>query len=681
MAMSRFSPPWHFVAAVALALATLAIRIAAAPGADLDPTTQEILGRAPRLDAYWYTRAAVDATRGVSSTGISDVFDRPLYTLWCRATFAAVGLSERTLPWPAMIAASLAVALLVVVGWSGGLGGAAVLAGAFAATNWLAVLHDREPLIYSTVNLAFLLALLAWMRGLRSPRWLAVAWAAIVAIFAWGKETILLGVPALLLAQAGSGGGSRRRRLQAAGMVALAAAGACAAVWLLAPEQARELLRKVSGRASLAEIPFPGGWIVAFGDLPKSLAVIGRIPAIAVLAGVGIAAVVLEGRGAPGDPEQKFRRFLVVWLALGCVIVAGFSYRPTRYVLGLFAPAFLLAAHAVRVLWGGAPSPVRAGRVTRLAVLGLVWWIGLAAAYSWLTALLPQAARSALPALIWAPAFRLGVAAAAAVAIAIGQARTLGDRGYLGPARRYAVALAAFVFLTDARALQSHAFPVRFDDLAARRSFEAAVGPGAVVRGYAAHYLAFDPRYRVALDFRIDPASLAGNPTASTHLATLWVPELTYVERLMRTAGTPIHTVLDVQIGRERYRVYRLPDADARGYSLTTFERARLCEEDRDLAGAVAAYRALVARGASDPLVLAAAGAALARVSPAEGLALLRRASDAAPRNGIVWLLNADVAASMGRLHEATSLRAHAGVLLPHELVLGFGIQPVVQTP
>ena len=680
MALRALAPVLRVVAPIALAGAAMGLLIAVSPGADLDPTVQEILGRAPRLDAYWYTRAAVETTRGAHSVGMSDAFDRPLYTLFCRALFSITGISERTLPLPAIIAAAIGVALLVLIGDEGGIGGAALLAGAFAATNWLAVVHDREPLIYSTVNLAFLLSLLVWVRGMRSRRWLVVAWAGIAATAAWGKETVLLAVPALLAGHVLLVGGTRRQRIRAAGVIAAAVAGAGALAWLVAPDLAHELLRKVSTRASFADMPFPSGWVIALGDLPKTLAVIGRIPAIAALAAIGTAAVLLEGDSGSPDRAQVFRRVLVVWLVLGCVIVAGFSYRPTRYVLGLFAPTFLLAAHAVRVLWGGTPSPVRGGPVARTVVLCVIWWIGLASLFSWLLALLPEAARHLLPAAVWLPAVRLGVSAAAATAIAIGQAETLGERGVIPPARRYAVALAAFVFLTDGRALWAYTHPTRFDDLAARRSFEEMVGPGARVMGYAAHYLAFNPRYRVALDFRLSPEALAENVTASTHLATLWVPELAYVERLLEAAGSPMHRVADVQIGRERYRVYRLAHAEERGYALTTFERAQLCVDAGDLAGAESEYRKLLDAGASDPLILAAAGETLARISPVEGQALLERARAAAPRNGLVLLLGADAAASSGRHLEARSLRARAAALLPHELVLGFGTQPLVQT-
>lgn len=680
MALTARSRTLTALAAVGLAVAALVLRLAAAPGADLDPTLQELLGRAPRLDAYWYTRAAVDEARGTSPAGVTDVFDRPLYTLACRACFAITGVSERTLPLPAMIAAALGVAALVLAGTSGGLGGAAILAGAFAVTNWLAVVHDREPLIYSTVNLVFLLSLLAWVRGLRERRWLVVAWAGFAATFLWGKETVVLALPALLAGHL-MARGDRRARLRTAGALLLSLAVAAVAIWLLAPSLARDLATKIATRVSFTEIPFPGGWVTALGDLPSTLAVIDRIPAVAVLTALGIAAVLLEGRADPPDDAQLFRRFLVLWLVVGCAGAAGFAYHPTRYVLGLFPPAFLLSAHAAGVLWGTTASPVRAGHPARVAILGLVWWIGLSALYSWLLALLPATARIALPAALTLPAVRLGVAAAAATALALRQADTLGEAGRLRPARRYALALVAFVFLTDARALSAHLRPVHYDDVAARRSFEAVVGPGAVVRGYAAHYLAFSERYRVVTDFRIDPASIVENPNGATHLATLWVPELDYVERLLAAGEAPLHRVADVEIGRERYRVYRLNDAGRRGYSPTPFERARTCEESGDAAGARAIYREILRGGATDPLVLAWAGAALAESAPGEALGLLRRAREEAPRNGLIVLRAADAAAAAGRSLEAVSLRARAAGLLPHELVLGFGLQPRFPTP
>ena len=254
---------------------------------------------------------------------------------------------------------------------------------------------------------------------------------------------------------------------------------------------------------------------------------------------------------------------------------------------------------------------------------------------------------------------------------------TAGARGHLPAAPRWAVALVAFVFVTDARGFRDHCRPVRFDDVAARRTFETVVGEGALVQGYAAHYLALDRRYRVAFDFGVRPASLLENRSGSTHLATLWVPELDYVERQMAAAGAGIGRVADVVIGRERYRIYRLPQAERLGYRLTAFETARLAEDSGDRERAAAAYRTLIAAGAADPQVLAAAGAAIARVAPAEGLALLERASAAAPRNGVIHLLYAGAAADAGGHAMAGPLLARAAALLPHELVLGFGPPPL----
>jgi len=117
------------------------------------------------------------------------------------------------------------------------------------------------------------------------------------------------------------------------------------------------------------------------------------MPAIAVLAAIGIVAVALEGDGNEADPRLVLRRVLVLWLVIGCAVVAGFSYRPTRYVLGLFAPAFLLAAHGARVLWTDAASPVRLGAVPRTLVLALVWWLGYASLYSWIGGALTTARR------------------------------------------------------------------------------------------------------------------------------------------------------------------------------------------------------------------------------------------------------------------------------------------------
>jgi len=678
MAMRR--PPLAraaFAAAVLVVVAgAAAVRLWSPPGADLDSSVQETLGRAPRLDAYWYTRAAVDAARGEPRAAVPETFDRPLYTAWCRAVFAASGTSEAAVALPSIAAAALSAGLLVLVGLACGLGRAALLTGVFAATSWIAVLHDREPLVYATVNLAFLAAFLAWTRAIRRPRWLPAAWAAVASVVVSGKETVLLAVPALLAGHVLLARGSAREKARAAAVAAAAVAAASLLAWWLLPDLAAAAAHKVAARSSLLDLPFPSGWVIALGDLPRTLAAIGKVPALAVLAAVGIVAVALEGRPPERDEELVLRRVLALWLLTGCLVVAGFSYRPTRYVLGLSAPAFLLAAHGARVLWGSFASPVRLGAAARAAVLGLAWWLGFAALYAWVVDLLPASTRAGVPPLLLTPAFRLGAAAALATATALAQAAALGTRDVLRAAPRWAVALVAFVLVSDARALAEHCRPVRFDDLAARRSFEAVVGPGARVRGYAAHYLAFAPRYRVTFDFDVRPASLLGDRLGSTHLATLWIPELDYVEREMAAAGSPLHRVVDVVVGRERYRVYRLPQAESLGYRLTAFEAARALEDGGEVAGAAAAYRALVAAGASDPVVLAAAGAAISRVAPAEGLPLLERAATAAPRNGVVHLVFADAAVAAGAPALAPALLSRAAALLPHELVLGLGAPP-----
>ena len=508
----------------------------------------------------------------------------------------------------------------MLVGGACGLGGAAWLAGAFAATNWIAVLHDREPLVYSTVNLAFLLVFLAWARGLRRPRWFAVAWIGVAAVAVGGKETVLLAVPALVVGHLLHGRRSPAARAAAAAAALAALVAATALAWLVAPTLVASFAHKVAARFALPDVPFPAGWVVALGDLPATLAVVGRIPAIAVLAAVGIVAIVLEGKRDEPDPGQLLRRVLALWLVVGCVVVAGFSYRPTRYVLGLFAPAFLLAAHGVRVLWTGAAAGARLRPWPRTLALGAVWWLAYASLYAWLADALPVALRDAMPALMWSPPVRLGVAAALAAFTALQQGAALAASGRVPQSRRWAVALAAFVLVTDARGFLAHCRPVTRWDVAARRSFEACVGPGARVQGYAAHYLAFAPAYRVLFDFAVRPAALKENVGGGTHLATLWIPELAYVERQMAAAGAPLHRVADVVVGSERYRVYRLSDAEARGYRADAVRAGAPARgERRHRGGRRTSIASVAADDDADATVLAYAGAGIARVAAGDG--------------------------------------------------------------
>jgi hypothetical protein len=320
------------------------------------------------------------------------------------------------------------------------------------------------------------------------------------------------------------------------------------------------------------------------------------------------------------------------------------------------------------VLWVERASPVRLRRVPRAVVLAVVWWLGIASLLAWIGGTLPPVR--------WETPVRLGVAAALAVFAALTQSASLDRSPHLPVARRWAAALVAFVLVTDVRGFLAHFRPVIRDDLAARRTFAACVGLGARVQGYAAHYLALAPAYRVAFDFTLRPDALAADTAAATHLATLWVPELALVERQMQGAGTPLHRVVDVVIARERYRVYRLPGAERLGYSLTPFERARIAEERGDNAGAALLFSELVASGAGDPAVLAHAGAAIARVDANAGFALLARAGADAPRNGVIVTLAAAAARAAGAPDLAASLLARAAALLPHELTAGFGARP-----
>jgi hypothetical protein len=662
--------------ATALALLVLAagaagLRLLAAPGADLDAAAREMLGRAPRLDAYWYTRAAVDRARGQPSADVPAAFDRPLYTWYCRTVFALTGTGERALAAPSIAAGAATAAAVVLLGRACGLGAASWLAGLFAATSWISLLHDREPLVYSTVNLAFLLAVLAWARGLHRAAWFVPAWLAVTAAALAGKETVLLGAPALLAGHVLAHARTRRARAAAAAAAAAAGAAAAGLAWLLAPDLARAGAHKLAARFTLPDLPFPSGWVAALGDLPSTLAVIGRVPALAALAAVGVIAVALAGEGERSDRAHLLRRVLVLWLATGCTALAALSYRPTRYALGLFPPAFVLAAYGARVLWEERLSPLRLRGAARAAVLAVIWWLGLAGLLAW--------AGSALHAPRWETPVRLAVAAALATFVALTQSAALERSPCLPASSRWAAALVAFVLVTDARGFLAHLRPVTRDDLAARRTFAACVGPGARVQGYAAHYLAVSPAYRVAFDFSLRPAALAAAP--ATHLATLWVPELSLVERQMQAAGTPLHAVVDVVIGRERYRVYRLPAADRLGYALTPFERAQLAGEREDVAGAARLFSDLVAAGADDPAVLAYAGSAIARVDAGAGFPLLARAGALAPRNGVIAHLAAGAAAEAGSPDLAASLLARAAALLPHELLAGLGVRPQRRGP
>ncbi|MFH1176506.1 MAG: hypothetical protein V1750_03790 [Acidobacteriota bacterium] len=663
---------------VALTLAALGVRLAASPGADLSPPVKRLLGRAPRLDAYWYTRKAVVGTRGAPDERTPATFDRPAYTALCRAVFTATGATERTVALPAIAAAALTVGLLFLAGLRGGLPpGAAALGGLFAATNWIAVVHDREPLIYSTVNLAILLAVLAWAAGLRRPAFFAVGWALLALAVLTLKETALLVAPGLAAAQLAAAPTPRSRRRIA--LVSFVAAGAAAlAIWGLAREVALAMLSKLETRTILPDLSFPGGWVATLGDLPQTLAVLGQIPAIALLALVGTAAIALEGRQPAGDGAAVFRRLLVFWLVAGCLIVAGFAYRPTRYVLCLFPPALLLAAHGGVVLGGWMRSPVACSRTRALAVLFASWWLALAALYAWLLPIAPEWLRVAFPPFAFATPFRLGVAAFGAALLAAFQASSFTERGCFPPARRYALALIFFVFLTDARNLQATLAHPTFNDRAARGTFAAIVGPGARVQGYGAAYVALAPGREVSFDFRVSASELLANESRSSHLVTLWVPELAYVEGLLAAAGAPLHEVADVVISHERYRIFRRHNAVARGYMLTAFEAARDAEQAGSAAAAARTFRELLtSQPAADPVILAYAGHAISRVDPAEGEEILARALRAAPQSPFPYLKLAELAAEQGQPERAASFRAAAATLLPHEIIAGLGRQPI----
>jgi hypothetical protein len=660
---------------VAVTVGAFLLRFLAAPGSDLDPAAQRLLGRSPRLDAYWYTRTAIDLARGDLPAPMPRQFDRPVYTAYCHAVYALVGTSDNALPVPAMLAGAATVGLIFLVGLKGGFSPTvAGLAALFAATDWIAVLHDREPLIYSTVNVGLLLAVLLWLLGLARPTLFAAGWATLAVTVAGLKETALLALPGFVAGQIVAAGSPRRRRVVVLVGSAAAAAAALAA-WVLAPDAARAFLHKLSARSVLPSLSFPRGWIAAFADLPQSLAVVGRFPAVGVLAFVGLVAVLLEGKTETLTRDAVFRRFLAAWLLGGALIVAGFAYRPTRYLLCLFPPAFLLAAHGAAVLAGRVSAPVRRGHRWTTVILFLAWWLGLAALWSFVQPLLPQAVLGWLPAALATAPGRFAGAAFAAALIAAYQGPTLSARARVRPAARYAVALVVFVFLTDGRNLYAQLSAPTYNDQAAQQSFAAIVGPGARVQGYAAYYLAVARGRRPVFDFSLRPQDLAANPSRSTHIVTLWIPELDYVERLMAERHAPLAVVADLVIEHERYRVYRRFDAAASGYRLTPFERARELESD-DTTGAAAAYREIVAGGHADPAVLAYAGAAIARVAPVEGRRLLEKAVVLAPGYAIAYLKLADLLDGEGDRWQANAWRTEGAALLPHELILGFGPPP-----
>jgi hypothetical protein len=650
---------------IALALAS---RLLAGPGTDLDDGLQMIIGRASRLDAYWYTRAAVDASRGRATETPTD-FDRTPYTAWCRLVWAATGCRESTIALPAIASGALAAGLVVALGLAGGMPRmVAGAAGVFAATSWLAVFHDREPLIYSTTSVALLLVVLVWLIGFRWRPAFGLGWLLLVTVAVTLKETVLLAAPGLAVAQLFTVPGRRAKARLAAALVLAGAAGSAFAWWLL-PSFAGPLWHKLAVRLAVDQTPLSFGWIARLGDIGQVLTVFARVPAIAALALVGASAVLLEPRDS--GRAWTFRKLLVVWVVLGCALAAGFAYRPTRYLLVLFPPTFLLAAHGFGLLAGITEGRLAVTPVRSRAVLFLAWWLGLAAAWNVL---------AGQGWLVSGTSLRLGITAALAWLLGDVTAWRLSGRVATAPAPRYAFALAAFVLVSDGRALLAHTANPTQDDTAARASFAAMVGPGARVGGYAAHYLAFGPQFEPVFDFQVNPDAIVANSSRLTHIATLWVPELTYVERLLAREGRPLHVIADLAIGRERYRVYRLHDSGARGYQISAFERARELTDAGLDESAAAAFLTLAAEHPVDPLVLAYAGAAIGRRDPLAGQRLLRDAVKAAPRSPFVHLMLADLVGRNGDRAGAELERELAARLLPHEIVAGSGV-PATASP
>ena len=658
------------VTCVVLVVSAGALRLLVHPGADLDRRSQELLGRAPRLDAYWYTRPAIDRSRGLTVDDAARPFDRPLVSAWNRGFFVTLGAGDRTVALPALVAGSLVVGLTFLLGRLGGFPlGVAALAGAFACTSWVVVLHDSEPLVYSVVNLGLLGAVAVWLGGVRRPLLYAIGWLLFLSVAVLGKETVLLAAPGLAIAQVRSRGPSVRGQTVAALVMVAAALALGVVAALAAPSLASDFLAKWHARLDPGAVLSPARWLALLAGLPAVFSVVGLVPALAVLVICGGTAVLLERTPAAPDRGAVFRRLILWWLIGGAVAAGVLAYRPTRYLLGLAPAAFLLAAYGAAVLAGAVEAPVRRWPRTAAAVLFLAWWSGLATVAAFALPAVPPGRVAAWLAL---PAVRLAVSAFFAVLIAARQAESLAASGRISPAPRYAIALAVLVFASDAQGLARRFLEPTFEDLRARDAFEAIVGPGARVQGYAAHYLALDPRYRVTVDFEIRPDEVVRNSTGSTHIATLWVPELAYVERMLAERGTTLQHVADVVVSHERYRIYRRGDAESRGYTLTPFERARQLE-GTDAGGAAQAFARLAEAPEAAPVVLTWAGRAIGRVDAAAGEELLQRCLANVPQEPVALLHLAEIALRRGETARAVALRAEAARLLPHELILGLG--------
>jgi hypothetical protein len=609
----------------AIVLLALFTRLAAGPGTDVPPFLRDYLGRAPRLDAFWYTRPAVEAVRGAAPTQIPAKFNRPLYTALCRAVYAVAGTSPRALALPSIAAGALGAGLVFLLAARGGFRpGAAALAGVFAATCWQVWAHDREPLVYSTVNAAALAALLVWAEGLRAPPFFLAGWALLFAAAGAGKETVLLAAPGLAIAQWSAARSARARWLT---LVALAAGGIAVVLlarWL-APAFFYDVAAKLESRTAIADLRVPGGFAAALAGIGESTGLATFMPGIGALVAVGAAATLLEGRPEPADRALAFRRMLVPWLFAGSLLVVFFAYRPTRYVLVLFPAACLLAAHGAAVLAGRAAAPVRRGPLASAAIVfGASWLV------AWGVLTFFDGPLGRLGPGLFVPA-KLGIAGVIAAGTAAGRGPALAAAGRWKPVPWLGALLVLFALATDGVMLYRVVRAETHVDLAARRSFEAMVGRGARVEGYGAHYLAFDPDYTPIIFFEARPTSLLTNRPRATHLATFWFPELSYIERIMEAEGRPLAVVGDVSLCNGRFRIYRLPDAEEHGYAPTPFERARALEAAGRIEEAAGIYRDIARAPAADPVVLGYAGAAIGEVAPEEGERLLRRACAGAP--------------------------------------------------
>jgi hypothetical protein len=652
-------------------------------GLDLPVAAESTLGRAPRVDAYWYVRPSIDIVRGIETDPPAPGFaNRPLYRWWCAPFYWAAGTGVEALRLPSIVAAALACVLVVLLGRAAGLSLAwAAVAGALGAVGWLLTIHDREPLVYATLNAAMCAAALAWTRGL--PRngeatvragdggggaparggtsrqlWLTAGWCMAIAAAALLKETAAILLPAFAFAHAESLVGGERRRLHLVVFGAVAAL--VGLVLVLFPEQWADVGDKLLKRSHLGALDTPGEWIDAFAELALRHPLSTASPVAWAAGFLGLAMVVLGGRPRDGDRAARVRRMLAVWCGLGAVAASLMHYRPARYTLLLVPPALVLAAYALAVLRGSIRCRVQVPRGRAPVYVGLLCLM-LATAALLALERLTGAWGPVLPSWLPQRALRLGVAAALATLGGVTLARWLLRRGTWPAWPRLALVLVAVTVGMELYAQKSMA-SLRLDtDLRGRRSFEEVVGPGARVGGYGAHWFCLSEERTPAFRMRFSESRILENPGGLTHWVTFWVPELAYTERLAALAGRPLELVCDLPLTNEMWRVYRLAGAEESGYQLTPFERARRLEDRGRKEEARAAYLALVGEAVGRPGLQVPLAEALGRLDPAGGLRLLQKAVSGARQNDWNALRNAAaLLRRIGRDESAAKLERRA---------------------